>query len=180
MSAPDAKRRPAADLKTAVQMLERLLGAQIEEHQRLRVCIDRKRGAIRSADIDAITEICGEENAIIQRVGELEKRRLELVARMTQAVSPKASSPMTMSQLGATLGEGPGARLLAYADQLKALISDVKQQSSIVRAAAETLSKHMSGIVQTVHSALSRARVYSRRGQINLGMQLESSLDLKS
>ena len=38
----------------------------------------------------------------------------------------------------------------------------------------------MSGIVQTVHSALSRARVYSRRGQINLGVQLESSLDLKS
>ena len=180
MSAPDAKRRPAVDLKTAVQMLERLLAAQIEEHQRLRMCIDRKREAIRAADIDAVTTVCGEENAIIQRVGELEKRRLELVARMTQAVAPKAAAPMTLSQLGASLGEIPGARLLAYADQLKVLMSDVKRQSSIVRSAAETLSKHMSGIVQTVHSALSRARVYSRRGQINLGMQLESSLDLKS
>ena len=180
MSVPDTRKRPTVDLNTAVQMLERLLGAQIEEHQRLRTCIDRKREAIRAADIDAITSVCGDENAIIQRIGELEKRRLELVARMTQAVAPKAAAPMTMSQLGASLGEAPGARLTAYADQLKALINDVKRQSSIVRAAAETLSNDMNGIVQTVHSALTRARVYSRRGQINLGVQLESSLDLKS
>jgi hypothetical protein len=70
--------------------------------------------------------------------------------------------------------------LAAYADQLRSLIAEVKRQSSIVRNAAEALSRHMSGIVQTVHSALSRARVYSHRGQINLGVQLESSLDLKS
>jgi hypothetical protein len=180
MSAPDVKRRSAVDLKTAALMLERLLAAQLEEHQRLRACIDRKREAIRTADIDAVTAICGEENAIIQRVAEVEKRRLELVGRMTQAIQPKAPSPMSMSQLSAALGEAQGVRLQAYADQLKTLISDVKRQSSIVRAAAETLSKHMSGIVQTVHSALSRARVYSRRGQINLGVQLESALDVKS
>lgn len=180
MSAPEAKRKPAVDLKTAAQMLERILSAQIEEHQRLRGCIDRKREAIRTADINAVSEICGEENAVIQRVAELERRRLELVGRMTQSLDAKASAPMTLSQLAVALGDGQGSRLAAYADQLRSLIADVKRQSSIVRNAAEALSRHMSGIVQTVHSALSRARVYSRRGQINLGVQLESSLDLKS
>jgi hypothetical protein len=36
MSAPDVKRNSAVDLKSAAQMLERILAAQIEEHQRLR------------------------------------------------------------------------------------------------------------------------------------------------
>ena len=180
MSVSDAKRKPAVDLKSAAQMLERILAAQIEEHQRLRACIDRKREAIRTADINAVSNICGEENAVIQRIGELERRRLELVARITQAIDARATAPMTLAQLAVALGDVPGARLHAYADQLRSLMADVKRQSSIVRNAAEALSRHMSGIVQTVHSALSRARVYSRRGQINLGVQLESSLDLKS
>jgi hypothetical protein len=180
MSAPDVKRNSAVDLKSAAQMLERILAAQIEEHQRLRECIDRKREAIRTADINAVSSICGDENVVIQRVAELERRRLELVGRMTQAINAKATAPMTLSQLAVALGDGPGTRLAAYADQLRSLIAQVQRQSSIVRNAAEALSRHMSGIVQTVHSALSRARVYSHRGQINLGVQLESSLDLKS
>lgn len=160
--------------------LEHILRSQLDGHQRLLKCIERKRQAIRTADITSVTSICSDENAVLLRLTELEKHRLELLGHLTQMTNPKASVPLTLNEIAQTADEPQQSRMLALAAQLREALEQVKRQSSIVRAAADALARHMSGIVQTVHSALSRARIYGHRGNIALGAQLQSIVDLKS
>lgn len=164
----------------AADAIELLLRGQLAVYQQLLQCIDRKRQAIRTADLDAITTICGEENSHIQGLAELERRRLELIGRLTQAVTPGAKKPLTINELTNHLAEPQRARTAAIAAQLREALGEVRSRSAVVRQAAETLSRHMSGIVQTVHSALSRARVYGQRGRISPGASIPSMVDLKS
>jgi len=172
---------PPAALPAAIgEGLERLLRGQLEANQQLLACVQRKRQAIRTADIAAISAICADEHTIVQRLTEIEKHRLELVGRITAALQPKSDKPLTISQIAHNLAEPNQTRVVALAAQLRDAMIDLKKQSSIVRSAAEALGRHMSGIVQTVHSALSRARVYGRRGRIDMGAQLQSVLDIKS
>jgi len=163
-----------------LDMLERILRGQLEGHQRLLTCMERKRQAIRTADIGSVTNICAEEHVLIQKLGEIEKHRLELLGRITEALCPKAVAPLTMSQIAHAAAEPQQTRLIALSAQLREALTELKAQSSIIRAAAEALSRHMAGIVQTVQSALSRACVYSHRGKIATGAQLQSLVDVKS
>lgn len=164
----------------ALDKLERILRAQLEGHQRLLKCMDRKRQAIRTADIGSVADICAEENIIIQRLAEVEKHRLELLGRFTEALRPKAAKPLTMAEIAQSAAEPQQTRLITLAAQLRETLGELKAASSIIRAAAETLSRHMTGIVQTVQSALSRACVYGSRGKITTGAQLQSLVDVKS
>jgi hypothetical protein len=178
MTSPSAK--ALADRNAMFVALEHVLRAQLDGHQRILTCIKRKREAIRQADIAEVDRICADENTILKRVSEFEKHRLELVGRSTLAISPRASVPLTISEISSAAPEPLRTTLAVLGAQLREALMDVKRESSIVRAAAEALSRHMSGIVQTVHSALSRAGVYGARGSMSLGVQLHSAVDLKS
>ncbi len=180
MPAPDPRSATPTDCAGMVEALEAILRAQVQGHTRLLACIERKRTAIRSADIRAVESLCGEENAITPKICDLEKKRLDVIGRLTAALAPSAAAPLTVSEIAARLDQQKQERLLALAAQLREVLADVKKQSAIVRAAADALARHMGGIVQTVHSALSRAGVYGHRGRIILGAQVASSLDLKS
>jgi len=70
--------------------------------------------------------------------------------------------------------------MTTLAGALREATAKVRRESSIVTAAAEALSRHMTGIMQTVNSALSRVGVYERRGRIAVGAQMDFCVDLKS
>ena len=173
-------RHRGPDVTRAADELQEAMAAQLEDHQRLLRCIERKEAAIRSADIEAVTRICQEENGIAQRLGELEKQRLGLVGRITESLHPGAETPLTVSAIAEAIDDPARTRLLALGEQLRATVGQVRRASSVVRSAAEALSRHMTGIRQTVESALSRAGVYGKRGRIALGAQLQFSVDIKS
>ena len=176
---PQAHPNPA-QAASLLDSLESALRAQLDGQQLLLKCLERKRQAIRSADIAEITAICGGENAIIQRMAELEKKRLEIVGALTEAFAGRAQQPLTLNEIAQRAAEPQQTRLSALAAQLRDAVAQLRRESSIVRTAAETHSRHLSGIVQTVHSALSRARVYGNRGTISLGSQVQSVVDIKS
>jgi hypothetical protein len=172
--------KPPATVTALLDALEKLLRAELENHQQLLACLERKQQAIRTADIAAVTKLCADEQTIVRRLGEVERHRSETCRRIASTARPAAPGPMAISELAQIAEEAQQTRLIALAAQLREVVTRIKRQSSIVRAAAEALSRHMSGIVQTVHSALSRARIYGQRGAITLGAQVHSSLDLKS
>lgn len=180
MAASELIARQYPDCAALITALERLLRQQLEGHQRLLICIERKRQAIRDADIERVTAICREENIIVQRLTETEKQRLELLGHLTSTLQPQADKPLAVIEIARSAPEPQQSVLIALAAQLREVLMEAKRQSSMVRAAAQALSRHMSGIVHTVHSALSRARVYSHRGTITLGLPVQSTLDLKS
>jgi methyl-accepting chemotaxis protein len=143
-------------------------------------CLGRNREAIRRADMDAIKAVCEEQNAIVQRLAELEKSRLVLVGRLTQHLQPQAETPLSMRQIAEAVDEPAGRRLSALAGQLRAAVDEVRAASAVLKAAGEALARHMSGLMQTVQSALTRAGVYSPRGRLAVGAQSRYAIDLTS
>ena len=170
----------SAVINACIEALERMLRDQLEMHRRLLECISRKKVAIAAAQIAEVTRICGEENAIVQQLAESEKHRLALVGKLTQVIDCKSEKPLTVMAIAAEAREPQRSRVVALAGQLRDSLERVQRESSIVRTAADALSRHMSGIMQTVHAALSRARVYGQRGRIAIGVQMPSVLDIKS
>ena len=180
MPATDTSTPSDRGLQTEVELLKRMLAVQIDAQRTLLSCVQQKREAIRTANIDTITALCQQENEIIQKVATLEKKRLALVGRITQRVSPQAAKPLSLNEIADAAGDGLGPRLRTQAQTLREAIQAVRRESSIVNAAAATLSRHMAGIMQTVNSALSRIGVYERKGRISVGTQMDFRVDLKS
>ena len=160
--------------------LAQILASQQKDYQRLAQLIEAKREAVRRADINAITDLCQRENTIAQHVTELEKSRLTLAARLTQELAPASKQPLSMSQLAELLDEPQRTRFLGLSQDLRATIEEVRSSSRIVRVASDALARHMGGLLQVFQSSLSRARVYSDRGQLTIGAQYQFCLDLKS
>jgi hypothetical protein len=176
MTRPAEPAVPPEDLN----QLEQILRRQLTDHERMLVCLERNREAIRQADMDAIKSVCEEQNAIVQQLAELEKSRLVVVGRLTQRLRPQAPAPLSMSQIAEALDEPAGRRLSALAAQLRNAVEEVRAASAVLKAAGQALARHMSGLMQTVQSALTRARVYSPRGQLALGAQSRYAIDLTS
>lgn len=169
-----------ADRDRRIVVLERMLRAQLEGHERLGHCLARKREAIRTADIEAITAVCREEQVIVERLAEVEKQRLQLIGVFTQEMAPRAARPLTVREIAAGIEPERGGPLLELADTLKKTVSAVRGESAIVREAAEALGRHMAGLMQTVRTALAGAGTYGRGGRLAAGTPVRSGLDVKT
>ena len=180
MSSREPESTTLRNVDELVMQLELLLRSQQQDYENLGQMIHHKREAIRHADMNAITDLCQQENTIAQKVTETEKARLVLTAELTRTIDPEASRPLSMSEVAQAIDEPNRSRLLELSQTLRGTIEEVRAASRIVRAAADALSRHMDGLLQTVQSALSRARVYSDRGRIATGAQYQFCLDLKS
>ncbi len=168
------------DLRREIRLLEETLRRQLEAHKLLLGCVERNREAVRQADMQQIRSICEEQNTVAQGLAELEKVRLTLVGRLTECLEPDAQRPLSLSRIAAELDEPARGRFETLAAQLKQAVENVRKASLVVRTAADTLARHMSGLMQSVQSALGRATVYGRRGRIETGQQNQFCLDITS
>lgn len=151
-------------LEQELQSLLKLLGEMTALHEAwLPLCVE-KRKALAAANADRLNEICRLENEKLQAVGEMEKRRLNLVASLTRRLDPGAKTPMKMVDLAEALPEPQRGNLLIARQQLRERISEVKTQSSIARRATESLMKHMGSLVHSVASAATGGSTYTHRG----------------
>ncbi len=180
MSSREQESNALVSVDELVMRLEQILRSQQQDYEKLGQLIECTRQAIRKADIDAIADLCQQENTIAQHVTELEKARLTLVGKLTETLDPTASKPLAISEVAQAIDEPDRSRMLELSDELRSTIEEVRGSSRIVRAAADALARHMGGLLQTVQSALSRARVYSDQGRIATGAQYQFCLDLKS
>lgn len=136
-----------------IPVLETVLRQLADRHEQLLTLMKRQREALRQADHRGVSECSRLENALVQAIGDLEKKRLELVAQLTRVVEPTAAAPMRMRDLAERLPEPSRGRLLVLREQLRERIAKVKEESSVTRRATESLLKHMQGLVQTLSGA---------------------------
>lgn len=173
------------DRTQMIAAMEHILRAQTDAHRKLLSCLDRKREAVRTVRIDMVGVICDEERQIILSVSEMEAQRIELARRIVDGpkvplATVSSAPPVPLSAILEVADEEARVRLEAVAAELREVAMEVRKRSSTVRAAAESLARHMSGVMQTVHSALSRAGVYGRQGAPAMGAQTQYSVDLRS
>jgi len=151
-------------IESAVSSLDALCRRQLALHDELSELLDRKREALKTADADRMTELCGLENERLQKLAELEKQRLELVAKLTQRVRPQASEPMRMRELAECFAGPTRDRLLALRAELAERMQTVQGKAQRARLATESLLKHVTGVVQQVGAVATGVQTYGRTG----------------
>ena len=168
MSAP----RPQAEQLIAT--LERSRAGYTE----LLALIRTRRASIRSADFAKFSQLGTRETRLVYDIGQLDQARLNEVRGLAMRLALPVEA--TLADIAARLGETDRARIDQLRSELRPLIEEVRSESSVLRQAAERLSAHMAGILQSVHSALAHANVYSRGGRVTAGANVISSLVIRS
>ncbi|MCC7408963.1 MAG: flagellar export chaperone FlgN [Phycisphaeraceae bacterium] len=146
--------------------LEKILEQQIALHKMLLMALGRKHQAIRQSKTAEMEACCLQENQHLQAIGEAEKQRQTLVAELTLAMDPRASAPMTLLQLAERQAEPWRTRLLMRRLELRELAEKTRTQSSIARKAAESLLRHVQGLMQTISQAVGGGAVYGASGAL--------------
>lgn len=173
---------PVKDRRTSVELLRQLLVKQIELHDQMLECIDAKRRAIRAADVESLTRTCEKEQGIVQRLLDLESKRAPLVQHLAGllGVSVDDQQQLTSTALAEQLDEPQRGAVQALAAQLRDKVVQVRREHSVVKGAAEALSRHMAGIMQNVQSVMNQTKVYERRGRLVSATHAVSSVDVRS
>lgn len=153
------------ELEKDVDRLASLLSQLLAQHTQLLAALERKRDAMRAGDTDAMSALCRLESESIGRITEMEKQRLELVGAMTLRLNPDAAEPMKLRDLAEAMPEPARGRLLVARQQLVEKMEQVRHQTSVARRAAESLLKHMTGLVQTIGTLSTGLNTYGQRGQ---------------
>lgn len=151
-------------IQKQVDRLESMLREQLELHQQLRAVLGRKRQALRDAKRAELDDCSRAENDFVQKISELEKRRLTLVGELTLKIAPSAKEPMRLDQLAAMLPEPSRGRLLVLRQQLRELMQQVRDDANVVRRATEAVSRHMQGLMQSVAAAINGSGSYGATG----------------
>ena len=151
-------------LDAALASLEAICRQQIAVHEALLELADRKREAMAAAQTRTLTEVLTLENEKIQQLGEFEKQRLELVARLTQMLDPRAAEPMKMRELAMCFTGPVRDKLLLLRDELMQRMGQVREQAAVARRATETLVRHMQGVVQSIGAMSTGVCTYGKGG----------------
>ncbi|MEY3142636.1 MAG: hypothetical protein RLY21_1129 [Planctomycetota bacterium] len=176
---PQAARSTAVEFRGSPERLILVLEKSRQLYQQLLGHSKERRAALRAGDYAGFSKIDEPERRIVAQIEELDQLRLgEAKALATRLGLPPDAS---LVEIGEKLPRESGTRVIALREELRTLVLEVRRESSVVRQAAERLSAHIAGIVQSVHSVLAHANIYSSGGQIaTVGGGVISSLDIRS
>ena len=169
---PKAGRLP--EVRILLELLETLAG----RHAELVGLLAARREAVRRADFTRFGAIDDSERRILAEVADLDRRRVEAARGL--AVRLALPQEATLAEIAARLSSEDAARIDAARGALRELVERVRRESGVLRQAVERLSAHMAGVLQSVHSALAQASVYSRAGRLATGATVLSSVDVRS
>lgn len=183
MAATSASARPSAppqpiDVPVETDALDAALRELIGIYERLHELAVRRRDAIAKAEARSLGAMIGEENALVQRIAEIEKRRMVAASRLGEALGLPDRSQATVRAIAERLGGEGGARLARGAARLREVATGVQRLNEIVRTAAETLSQHVEGLVRAVQNELSSTKTYEARGRMASRRSAPAALDL--
>lgn len=179
--------RPTGAAEAALyERLDAVLRALLAEHEGMLSIVTEHRHALASANSAALGACLERHAEAAQRVALLERERQTVVATLAGIpTSPHhpgraAAAAPTMSALTARAPEPVRARLAGLAAALRDLLNALHREHVALKAAAETLSSHMEGLMRQVCRRLSHAGTYGRAGAVDSSVQVVSALDLRS
>lgn len=175
MNAPS----PAPSPDSFAEQLETTLRGLVSAHEELLSLAAAQRSAISRADPRALADITAAQAAVVHRVVELERQRQVLVAAIVKSTPVRDARP-TITALARSLADPVRSRLIGLADRLRDVLNRLQAEHAAVRAAAESLSAHMEGLMRQICRKLSHAGIYARSGVIESSAPIVTALDVRS
>ncbi len=153
-----------ADLDATMGELARTLAALYRGYGALHQTLEKMREAIRTADAGAILACCEEERTMAEGLMACERQRACLVEAAAAAAG--LDEPVAAGDLERLMPEGRRTAYRKVCADLRRRVDDVRTLQSIVSAAGTALHQHITGVMQTVHAALTEGPVYTARGRM--------------
>jgi len=153
-------------IQLKIEQLEKLMVELTAAHQRMLDLLEQKRAAFRQGRSEVLQRAIANEHDQFQRIAEMEKRRLGLVAELTMLIDPSAAEPMTLGDLADRLDEPARGRLRVLRQQLRDRIEQTRQQTRLARSSAEAMVEHMKGLMHTLGGMVTGVATYNQRGTI--------------
>lgn len=149
-----------------------ILEAMLAEHRALATIVERRRAALQRAKVHDLTECASQEGAVTERIAMLDRRRESLVAALVASFGgAPAGVPRTWRPnaewLAQRLPPRHAERLLAAATALRETLHALHAANAATCEAAETVARHIQGIVRAVEQRLSGSGAYTPRGVVN-------------
>lgn len=149
-----------------------ILDAMLGEHRAMMTVVERRREALRRAKINDLNQCVAEESAIAQRVALLDQRRESVVAALLPLIGGVPAGAArgwkpNAEWLASRIGGKQGERLLTTAKALREVIASLREANASTRDAAETVARHIQGIVRSVEQRLSGSGAYTPRGVVS-------------
>jgi hypothetical protein len=163
--------------------LDALLDELRAANERLHASSARQREAVRAANTRALDACAREQEDVARRLGALDARRRDLVARACSSLptlAPRERSRVTLSDLAACAPETRRGVLIRKATALRDFLHSVQHDIAGVRAATLSLMAHVEGIVRQVGRELSHAGTYTARGVVAPVAGIISAVDIRS
>ncbi len=165
---PKATHAPAA-----TRSLEALLIDLVRVHEAFVRASEVHREAIRKADTTAIGHASGQVAEVCEQIANLDKERRSIVA----ATSPD-NPDATLTFLAARLPEPERSRSLELARTLRELVIQARTDQRRLRAACDSMLRHVRGVVQQVQQSLNHAGTYGKAGRVDAGVAVVSGIDM--
>lgn len=153
--------------------LEGLLTDLVQAHEAFVEASGLHREAIRCADTEAIAAARDDVAEACIHIANLDAERQALVARLSPD-QPEA----TLTHLAAGLPEPERGRALELAATLRELVIRARTDQRRLRAAADSMLRHVRGVVQQVQQSLNHAGTYGRAGRVEAGARVVSGIDM--
>lgn len=141
-------------------------------HGELLELVLEHRRAISLGDAASIQECLSRQGLLAPRIAELERSRRQAVAQIC------GRPDGTLSDVSAKLAGPLRAPVSAAAARLKAVLTTIQRENSVVRTATQTLIAHIDGLMQQVARALSQAGTYGRQGRVEASGSAACGLDM--
>ena len=166
-----------AVLSEGFKRLEELLDTQCSHYRRVEELVGQQKDALRVADVTPVQRQ--------QRRAGTARRHLRLTTAgwsWSRPSPPNSASSSRTSRPSRTCSSTPPrrGRLVTIADELRRLITATRVASSVVRTAAESLARHMQGIVQSVEVGIGRTGIYGRTGRLVSALPRHTSINIRS
>lgn len=171
---------PSFEPQPLVEEVERVLCEMAAQIQRLSSLASDRREAMRRADTDRLARCIADENDAVQRVAELEKRRLAAVGPLAERLGSPERTQTSASWIADRVGGRIGQRLRERAAELRQGIETLQRLNDAAQHAAVRLAAHMEGLWRQASQSLNESRTYSRRGAVLPGATVVSGLDVRT
>lgn len=179
-AARPSRRDRAAAVERAVAVLESMLRDEAELHGALLEHLESSREAMRTANVEGLTEASHAERGLLQRLRQAEERRRDVVTGLGAVLEPQSTDPMTLARIAAVAGPENGPRLLGLRDELTETLTEIQRRGRVLAEAAESIGRHLAGVAQTFGTAVAGPGTYGRRGKIQPNAGASVRLNVRS
>lgn len=168
------------DASELAQRLGTLMDELVDSYSSLVELARERETAIRTSDAQRLAGCIRRENAIVQRIAELDRQRGEVVDAIAPMLGSQHGAATRVSWVAERIGGAERERLRVLIARLREVTATLTALNEVCRVAAEALASHMTGLLHAVARHLNHAKTYSRGGRVEAGARVVSSLDIST